>query len=154
MDKARKSCLVLDASALISSPVTFEGYTVKEIIEEVKSFPASTRVLPQKIQVMEPRPELVKKVENATKQTGDRLSVADTKLIALALELSEEGKDPVITTDDFSIQNVAAFLGLNYRPVLTQGIKEAIKWIWICPTCNRSYPVSYTHLTLPTTERV
>ena len=26
--------------------------------------------------------------------------------------------------------------------------------LYICPICDREYPVSYTHLTLPTTSRV
>jgi UPF0271 protein len=61
------------------------------------------------------------------------------QLLALALELKTEGYTPQIVTDDYSIQNLAAYLGIVYRPVGMKGIKRVLKWKYKCIGCGRIF---------------
>ena len=73
-------------------------------------------------------------VKAAAKKSGDigRLSDVDVTVIALALDL--EG---IILTDDYSIQNVAKIMGIEYRPVGMKGIKKVEKWNYQCTGCKK-----------------
>ena len=62
------------------------------------------------------------------------------ELLALALEYKESGCVPQIVTDDYSIQNVATQLGIEFYALGTFGIKRLLEWIRYCPACHREYP--------------
>ena len=59
------------------------------------------------------------------------LSEADKQVLALALELKGSGLTPLIVTDDYSIQNVANKIGVEFTSLMTFGIKFRFKWISI-----------------------
>ena len=63
----------------------------------------------------------LKKVEDEAKKSGDlgRLSPVDMTVIALGLELQG-----TVYSDDFSIQNVCARMGIDYKAIGTKGIKK------------------------------
>jgi len=61
----------------------------------------------------------------------------------LALELKDSGLTPLIVTDDYSIQNVANKIGVEFSSLMTFGIKFRFKWILYCPACYRKYPSDY-----------
>ena len=73
-------------------------------------------------------------VRAVAKKSGDigRLSDVDVTVIALALDL--EG---VILTDDYSIQNVAKIMNIEYKPVGMKGIKKVEKWNYQCTGCKK-----------------
>lgn len=73
--------------------------------------------------------------------SGDlmRLSSTDKDIIALALKHKKEGDDVVTVTDDYSMQNALKLLDIEFKPVLTQGIKKTIKWKKICKGCRKEY---------------
>ena len=71
------------------------------------------------------------------------LSEADMQVLALALELKSRGSTPLIVTDDYSIQNVANKIDVDFTALLTFGIKFRFKWILYCPACYRKYPQDY-----------
>ncbi|HEX69286.1 MAG TPA: hypothetical protein ENG10_03210, partial [Candidatus Bathyarchaeota archaeon] len=54
-----------------------------------------------------------------SKRTGDfkYLSQADIEVLALALQLKNSGENPTVVTDDYSMQNVANKLGIEFSPL-------------------------------------
>ena len=73
-------------------------------------------------------------VQEEAKKSGDlgRLSPVDITVIALGLEL--EG---TVLSDDFSILNVCARMGIKNRSVGTAGIKKIEKWNYQCIGCKK-----------------
>lgn len=140
--------LVLDTSALISGFVPSlsdaEQVTVQEVIDEAKSLSTKLRletaVMSGKLKVMKPSKKAVDDVAERIKVTSDSVSKTDARLLALAVDLKEEGAE--IITDDYAIQNLASLLGVPHRPILTAGIKKVFKWEMACPACGRRYPVT------------
>ncbi len=70
-------------------------------------------------------------------ETGDlgRLSDTDIDIIALGSEMDRG----LILTDDYSIQNMCEFLGIDYRGAKEEGIKEEWRWTYRCTGCKRNY---------------
>ncbi|HLE46612.1 MAG TPA: hypothetical protein VI915_06495 [Thermoplasmata archaeon] len=131
---------VLDASALLSG-ASFDGelYTTPEAVGEVRrhgSTPQLDAILATKVRVLTPAADSLEAVDAGARETGDvaRLSPTDRGLLALARELGG-----TILTDDYSIQNVAARLGLPYERVLERGISEVVRWRYRCTGCGRFF---------------
>lgn len=80
-------------------------------------------------------------IQEVLLSSGDlmRLSSTDKDIIALALKHKKEGDDVVTVTDDYSMQNALKLLDIEFKPVLTQGIKKTIKWKKICKGCRKEY---------------
>lgn len=79
-------------------------------------------------------------IKGTAKQLGEdtRLSKADMELLALAVDVVQVWKrSVVILTDDYSIQNVAAFLQIPYEPISQKGITKKFKWVRRCVGCRR-----------------
>ncbi len=143
---------VLDASAFINGyiPSDRDNYTVNQVIEEIKDF--KSRMVFEKaieegrLRIEEPDPESMEMVQEAVRESGDvlRLSETDKRVIGLAVSL--KGRDDVtVITDDYTIQNTLKLLGIRFRSVLTEGIKETYTWIRTCRGCKREYPDDYPH---------
>ncbi len=149
-----KRMMVLDTSAFISGfdPFAIQApqFSVSEVRHEL-----SPNTLPwtrfnaavdnRRLVVKTPKAEYVNKVEASSKTVGDLLflSEADKQVLALALELKDEGNRPQIVTDDYSIQNVANQLGIDFAPLITLGIRYRFRWTLYCPACHRKYPADY-----------
>lgn len=43
----------------------------------------------------------------------------------------------IIYSDDYSIQNVARIMGINFRPVGMEGIKKIFRWSYKCTGCGK-----------------
>ncbi|MEM2850334.1 MAG: hypothetical protein QXP20_00370 [Candidatus Bathyarchaeia archaeon] len=150
LKKAR--VIVLDASAIIMGYDSFTSnkqYTVPKVLEELPS--KGTGILRVKIaeqkgklRVLEPSDEFSRRISTIATEVGEgrSLSEADQKLLALALELRERGENPVIISDDYAIQNIAALLGIEYVSLATIGIRHRFRWIFYCPGCHKKYPSS------------
>lgn len=145
---------ILDTSALIAGfdPFMVEGEVYSTPLVKEELIPDSTynlrfrtAVESGKLKVKLPEKEFVKAVTQHSKKTGDfrYLSEADIQILALALQLKNSDKNPAIVTDDYSIQNVANKLGIEFVPLATFGIKFRFKWILYCPACRRKYPPDY-----------
>jgi UPF0271 protein len=102
-----------------------------------------------KVKIKAPSEEYWNKVKASAKKVGDAffLSETDLQLLALASELKSEGYTPQIVTDDYSIQNVATQLGIEFLSLATFGIKRLLEWIRYCPACHRQYPADYKETT-------
>jgi len=98
-----------------------------------------------KLTVRSPKSSFFQDVQEASRKVGDMryLSEADLQVLALALELKGGGLSPVIVTDDYSIQNVANKIDVEFTSLMTFGIKFRFKWILYCPACYRKYPPDY-----------
>ncbi len=133
----RKGKWVLDTGAILNlpSPPT-PAVTVAEVVEEVKE-PKKRALLEsllgEEIKLMEPSKESIEQVKKVCKETGDRLSETDVKILALALDVGG-----VLYTDDFAVQNVARHLGIPFVGV--ERIRERRRWKKVCPVCGREYP--------------
>jgi len=146
--------IVLDTSAFIAGfdPLLIGGrqYSVPMVRKELtpKSMPwirFKAAVENRKLRVRTPKISFLRKVKEASESVGDvrYLSEADMQVLALALELKSTGLDLLIITDDYSIQNVANQIGVNFTSLATYGIKFRFDWILYCPACHRKYPSEY-----------
>ncbi|RLE51464.1 MAG: ribonuclease VapC [Candidatus Methanomethylicota archaeon] len=145
----RPKLVVLDSSAIINgydpassiSQHLISSSAADEIKDSKSKRILETAIIVGKLRVVEPTKQAVKKVEEVAVKTGDRsfLSKADIETIAIAVEARERGVEPIIMTDDFTIQNVAAHMGIKCLPIVTRGIKEKLKWIKYCPACGATY---------------
>ncbi len=154
MATTERKVLVLDASAFIA------GFDPLSVAEEQYSVPGVRRelvsnTLPRvrfktaeeggRLKVEAPTSRSLRRAREASETVGDArfLSDADFQVLALALGLKDEGYDPHIVTDDYSIQNVADQLGIGFAPLMTFGIRFRLEWILYCPACHRKYPSDY-----------
>jgi UPF0271 protein len=124
-------------------------YTVPKVKEELGKNPMwqvrfKTAAESGRLRIRTPDKSFVKKVRASAMIVGDRvtLSTADTQVLALALELESHGYCPLILTDDYSIQNVANQMGIQFTSLATHGIRFRLQWIRYCPACHKKYPPS------------
>ena len=141
---------VIDTNVLLVDNVVryLQGYhclTVPKVIEEVKTLRhrASVEVLleAKTLDVVEVAREYLREVLEVAKKNGDIASLSETDLevLALALQLKEEGYDPILMTDDYTVQNLASRLKIRYRSVRAKGIEKRIRWRYRCTACGRVY---------------
>jgi len=154
MVSEKEKIIILDTSAFIAGFDPFsiqnEQYSVPTVEKELFSDSLSwTRfnaaVENKKLHIKEPSADFVNKVKEASKTVGDvsLLSEADLRVLALALEIKNKGDTPLIVTDDYSIQNVANQIGVEFAPLMTFGIRFRLHWIRYCPACYRKYASDY-----------
>ncbi|MFY9637499.1 MAG: ribonuclease VapC [Methanobacterium sp.] len=142
---------VLDASAIIGgfSSKESQNFITASVISEIKDFKSKiyleSAIEDGSITIMEPESVDIKNVTEVIMKSGDilRLSDEDIGLVALAFKLKRNQKDPLVVTDDYSMQNVLKIVGIPYRSVITEGINEVYGWIKICKGCKKKYPPEY-----------
>ena len=148
--------MVLDTSAFIAGfdplSITDDVYSVRAVEEELASGSLpwvrfKTAVENGKLKVRAPKAEFLDRVKESSRDVGDVLFLSDVdmQVLALALELKSAENEPLIVTDDYSIQNVADQLELEFAPLMTFGIRFRLHWIRYCPACRRKYPSDYKH---------
>jgi UPF0271 protein len=144
----------LDTSAFL---VGFDPFSVDEkqatvpkVREEIKTNSITwvrfkTAVENGKLKVKAPSEEFLNKVKASAITVGDSffLSETDKQILALALEFKAAGCSPQIVTDDYSIQNVATQMGIEFASLATFGIRRLLEWVRYCPACRRKYPADY-----------
>ena len=142
---------VSDASAFINGfePKSQFNFTVSLITDEVKDL-KSKILLDQaieegKIIIKEPKEEFIKELNDTISKSGDdlRLSEADKKLLALALDLKCENENIKVLTDDYSMQNVLRILEIPYDSIITEGIKGVYNWVKTCEGCKKEFDADY-----------
>lgn len=146
--------MVLDTSAFVAGydpfSISEEQYTVPMVREEFSGNQLTLTRLRMavesgKLKVKKPDTIFIEKVKASASVVGDLffLSETDIQVLALALQLKAHGYIPLVATDDYSIQNVAKHLGIEYASLATFGIHEPLKWVRYCPACHRKYPADY-----------
>jgi UPF0271 protein len=146
--------MILDTSAFLAGfdpfSVSEDQATVPKVKEEIRANSMTwvrfkTAVENGKLKVKAPSEEFLNKVEASAITVGDSffLSETDMQILALALELKAAGYSPQIVTDDYSIQNVATQMGIEFASLATFGIRRLLEWVRYCPACHREYPADY-----------
>jgi UPF0271 protein len=146
--------IVLDTSAFIAGfdpfSIKLEQYTVPLVKEELQrntmiQVRFKTAKNHGRLKVISPKKEFLDKITVVAKHLGDSffLSKTDIQLLALAFQLKQEGKLPLIATDDYSIQNVADRIDVRHVSLTTLGIRSRLKWVRYCPACYKQYPADF-----------
>ncbi len=145
---------MLDTSAFLSGfdplSVNDDQFTVPNVEQEIRTNTITwirfrTAVESGKIKIRPPAEKFWSKIKTSANKVGDAffLSETDLQLLALALELKELGLDPLIITDDYSIQNVATQVEIQFASLVTYGIRRLLTWIRYCPACHKEYAADY-----------
>ncbi|ADM28096.1 Nucleotide binding protein PINc [Ignisphaera aggregans DSM 17230] len=126
--------LVLDTAAFLAAlPLHIYGYkmyTTPSVINEVRDSESVTRleisIDIDRIEIVSPSTRSISRAVEISKRLGlyNLLSKTDIEVIALALELREQGLKPVVLTDDYDIQILLRSIGIEFRSVKTMGIKD------------------------------
>ena len=135
---------VLDSSAFYagipfsSNEISYITPLVYNEIEHIKKDHDAVQILieTKRLTIFEPEQQFTLAVNNAAKKSGDfpNLSEEDVSTIALSLQLQAE-----LVTDDFAVSNVAKNLNIKVIPVMTNGIKNIITWVYYCPGCKTNF---------------
>lgn len=152
--KSSEKVIVLDTSAFVAGfdpfSISEEQYIVPMVKEETSGTSMArirfkTAIESGKLKVRAPKKIFMKKVKASAKLLGDAfyLSETDVQVLALALQLKEQGYSPLIATDDYSIQNVADEMDIEFASLATFGIRFRLHWIRYCPACHKRYPADY-----------
>jgi UPF0271 protein len=130
----RRKVYVFDTAAFIAALQLMmygvEIYTTSSVIAEVKDSESVQRLeLSQpvgRVSVVDPEKMFVEKATEVAKRFGllDKLSKTDIDVIALALQLKEQGYSVTVLTDDYDIQIILQRIGIDFKPVKTVGIKR------------------------------
>jgi UPF0271 protein len=151
---SRRKALILDTSAFIA------GFDPFAVADEIYSVPAVEKELTKsalhklrfeaavesgKLRILEPSSHYQRMAKEKSKEAGDInfLSEVDMDVLALAMQLKEEGAQTTIVTDDYSIQNVAQKINIEFAPLTTLGIRFYLQWQRYCPACRKKYPPDY-----------
>ena len=132
---------VLDASALLAGRdlLLEEMYCTPDVLREVKGKDPTVQLMSMietRVKIRAPSEDGMARVIESSNRSGDvkRLSPSDIGVLALALELKA-----TIITDDYSIQNVAKEMGLEYRGLSFPDIEKKIEWGYRCVGCGKRY---------------
>jgi endoribonuclease Nob1 len=136
-DNQCRRVFVLDTSAFLAGFDPFssgaEQVTVPKVEEEILrnsmiKMRFETAVESGKVKIKTPTQEFSNSAKTSASKVGDsfKLSEADMQLLSLALELQSEGYTPQIVTDDYSIQNVATQMRIEFLALTTFGIKRLL----------------------------
>jgi endoribonuclease Nob1 len=142
--------MVLDTSAFVAG---FDPFSIKEeqitppkVEEELKKNAMNLLRFKMaldsgRLKIFAPSEDTLKKVKASASSLGDSffLSETDMQVLALALEVKEHGNTPQIISDDYSIQNVATYIGVGFVALATFGIRRLLTWIRYCPACYKKY---------------
>ena len=93
------------------------------------------------LKIISPSKKSINIIKENAKKTGDleRLSETDIDILGLAIDLIEEKKEPIIITDDYSIQNLADELKISYQNIIQKRITKKIIWITKCLGCGKKF---------------
>jgi len=142
--------LVLDTSAFIqgfnSSDSNTKLYTTAKVIDEIRDEMARIRAAnwgqTGKLIIETPSENSIQYILSHSRRMGEARSLSETdhSVLALTYQLSNKGIEATLLSDDYSVQNLADELGLDYTGMNTIGIKRRFQWIHYCPGCRKQYP--------------
>ncbi len=135
---------VLDASAILSGKdfsAEYDLYSSPLVTDEIRHGRMRRRLeylIEAGLRIVAPSKQNIDSIKRVAELTGDigRVSEADIEVLALTTEL-----DAFILTNDYSIQNLAKEMGINYRSISEEGITEVYKWTYRCKGCGRYWEV-------------
>jgi UPF0271 protein len=146
----KKQVFIIDTSAILSGkPIRFNHVkivTTPAVSDELKpggrDFRTFELLKETGLGIYAPSQETINHVKKTAKETGDdtRLSFADIEIVALAIDINKEpDQEAIILTDDYSIQNVASTLHIQFQAFSQNGITKKFKWVSRCPGCKKQF---------------
>ena len=144
--------LILDTSAFIqgfdSSNPDLKLFTTPMVLDEISNDIAKTRALnwshTRKLMIMKPNKASIEYIQDKADNLGESSSLSETdrSVLALTYQLKQSGDDVILLSDDYSVQNIADDLGLDYTGLSTRGIRRRFNWIQYCPGCRKEFKQS------------
>jgi UPF0271 protein len=145
-----KRAVLLDTSAFIvgyeASDLTVEQYTVPPVLDELSEeglprIRLENAIRNGRVKVVPPEPGYVAEIEAIIAEMGEKgvLSETDAELLALGLQMKATDHEAVIVSEDYSVQNIADHLGLEFRALATPGIRRRLVWMTYCPGCRGTF---------------
>lgn len=131
---------VLDTTAIFQRKAVYQNMvTVPEVVSEILDENSSLYFSVKELKVESPSEKSLRFVKEVSAKTGDiyKLSDTDLKVLAKALDEKEKGNEAILVTDDYSIQNVAMVLGIEFESVIHPRISKGFKWVRVCRGCGR-----------------
>jgi UPF0271 protein len=144
----KQKVLIIDTSAILSGKtidtkdikiITTPG-VYKELNPGGRDYQFFQFLLEKGLKICTPSKESIKKVNSLSKQTGeiDRLSDEDKEILALAIDIKEDGEVAIIT-DDYSIQNMAYILKIDFINLSKKSITKKFIWSYQCVGCGKKF---------------
>ncbi len=140
---------VLDAAALFASyqlmlPHNSKAVTTKEVVEEVRDLDSRASLelslSAGKLVIVDVPDKFLVEAVRVAGDLGEfsKLSKADISLTALMIMLVRVcgGVDVFVVTDDYSLQNIANYLGLRVLGVKRRTIDKVVKYVSVCRLCG------------------
>jgi UPF0271 protein len=112
------------------------------VLEEISNVIAKTRVMnwaeTGKLVIMKPNEASIEYIRDEADNLGESSSLSETdrSVLALTYQLKQLGDSVTLLSDDYSVQNMADDLGLDYVGLSTRGIQRRFHWIQYCPGCR------------------
>lgn len=135
---------VLDTAALLHYPLTdLVGYAHPDQLRELQNLAPERTFLVESspLEWRLPSQESLTQATEIAQTTGDLGGLSATDLAILALVLEVGG---ALVTDDYRLQNCCTEAGVEFLPVMTEGISEAWSWVVLCPGCGARSEASDT----------
>jgi UPF0271 protein len=133
--KKKGQILIIDSAAVLNDPNFFfsrdsrnliTNTVLAELRDSQSKALAENALKNNLLEISTPSEAAIEQVREKASALGMcRLSLADLSVIALAMELRQQ--KPIVLTDDYSIQNILKFIGIEFRPVIQPGIDEIRK---------------------------
>jgi len=150
---------LIDAAAVLNSlgfSFSEEGnfLTVPEVADEFRD--VRSRHLVQNalenglLKLEQPSDASISKIKALASEHGfSRLSNADVSLLALALDLKVKSKKFLLITDDYSVQNFAKLLGIEFDSVIHGKIEKTISFKKVCTDCGKKFSGTFAKKKCP-----
>jgi len=123
---------ILDASAIINTDSLQSKekmYTTPSVMEELKKTESKSlgeaAITQGNLEVINPEKKYIEKIGEKAREVGSEENLSKTDIEVLALALQEKQK---LVTDDYTMQNLAAHLGLEYEGLTRGEIKKKKKF--------------------------
>jgi len=132
---------VLDTSAILSGkdiPMDEDMYVPPGVLSEISEGGRWYRKLEMMksagLTEMQPPGTIMDRVKEQASRTGDDIRLSETDMEVVALAIYVEG---TILTDDYSIQNLAKSMDVQYKGIAQDEIDEEWEWNYRCENCRR-----------------
>ena len=153
----------LDINLIANQHPDLEIYVSDLIFEEAEKNYRAKNILETALEqrnllIGAPSSTTMKIIKQAAAKSGDlkALSEPDQSILALAYELRDEnpGKNIMLITDDYSVQNTATFVSppIPTMELSKDGIKKPIQWEVYCPGCFKKYAAEKLGSSCPTCQ--
>jgi len=124
-----------------SSPILLtSNEIISEFIDDFSKFRIRSMLSSEELKAVSPTMNSLNVIEKECTRIGNqsKLSSQDKSVIAIAWQelRKEQGREVIILTDDYEIQNTAYMLGISYKPIRTKGISYSVKFRRYCGDCK------------------